>query len=40
MNDENGFELLIAIVLAMNNQLGGLGPKAQDLMIPSRLGEV
>ena len=33
MHNVNGFELLTAIVFAMSPQLGGLGPKSQDLMI-------
>ena len=39
MHYDNGFELLIAVVFAMSPQLGGLGPKYQDLTIPFRLGE-
>ena len=39
MHYDNGFELLIAVVLSMIPQLGGLGPKAQDLVIPFHLGE-
>ena len=39
MHYENGFELLIDVVFAMSPQLGGLGPKYQDLTIPFRLGE-
>ena len=40
MHNKNGFDLLIAVVLAMNPQLGGLEPKSQDLVIPFRLDEV
>ena len=40
MHYDNGFEIIIAVVLSMVPQLGGLGPKAQDLVIPFRLGEV
>ena len=39
MNNDNGFDLLIAVVFAMSPQLGLLGPKAQDLVISFRLGE-
>ena len=39
MNDENGFELIIAVVFSMSTQLGGLGPKAEYLVMPFRLGE-
>ena len=39
MHNDNGFELLIGFVLSMSPQLGGLGPKYQDLVIPPRLGE-
>ena len=39
MNNDNGFDLLIAVVFATSPQLGGLGPKAQDLVIYFRLGE-
>ena len=35
----NGFYLLITIVFALSPQLGGLGPKYQDLFIPFHLGE-
>ena len=40
MHYENGFELLIAVVFAMIPQLGVLGHKAQDIVIPFCLGEV
>ena len=40
MNNENVFELLIAVFFAMSNQLGRLGPKSQDFMIYFYLGEV
>ena len=33
MHCDNEFELLIAIVFGMSIQLGGLGPKSQDLTI-------
>ena len=39
MHCDNGFELLIYVVFAMSLQLVGLGPKAQDLVIPFCLGE-
>ena len=39
MQYENGFELLIAFVLSVITKLGGIGPKAQDLVIPFKLGE-
>ena len=39
MQYENGFELLIEVVFTMIPQLGGLGPKYQDLFIPFHLGE-
>ena len=39
MNNDNGFDLLIAIVFAMITQLGVLGTKSQDLVIYFRLGE-
>ena len=37
-NNDNGFDLLIAVVFAMIPQLGRLGPKHQDLVIPFSLG--
>ena len=40
MNNDNGSDLLIAVFLAMSNQLGGLGPRSQDLVVSFRLGEV
>ena len=40
MHSENGFELLIAVVFSVIPQLGGLGPKDQDIVIPFWLGEV
>ena len=39
MNNDNGFDLIIFVVLSMSTQLGGLGPKAQYLVIHFRLGE-
>ena len=39
MRHVNGFELLIAVVFNMIPQLGVLGPKSQELLIPSCLGE-
>ena len=39
MRYDNGFELLIANFFNMSPQLGGLGPKSQDLLIPFCLGE-
>ena len=39
MNNYNVFDLLVAVVLAMSPQLGVLGPKSQDLVIPFCLGE-
>ena len=39
MHYENGFEILIAVVFAMGPQLGGLGPKGQELVKPLHLGE-
>ena len=35
----NLFEMFIAVVFSMSPQLGGLGPKSQDLVIHFRLGE-
>ena len=40
MNNENGFDIIIAVVFAMSNQLGGLGTKAEDLVFYFRVGEV
>ena len=39
MHYDNGFELLIAVVFSISPQLGVLGPKGQDLVIPLCLGE-
>ena len=39
MNNDNGFDLIIVFVFDISHQLGGLGPKDQDLLIPSSLGE-
>ena len=39
MNNDNGSDLLIAVLFAMSNQLRGLGPKSQDLVTPFFLGE-
>ena len=39
MNYDNGFELTIAVVFYMRPQLGGLGPKYQDVVILFCLGE-
>ena len=33
MNNDNGFDLIIAVVFAISTQLGGFGPKSQDLVI-------
>ena len=38
MNIDNGFDLLVAVIFAMSTQLGGLGPKYQDLVISFCLG--
>ena len=40
MNNDNGFDLLIDAVFATSPQLGGIGPKPQDLVISFHLGEV
>ena len=40
MNNNNGFDLLIAVLFAMSSWLGGLGTKAQDLLVSFCLGEV
>ena len=40
MNNDNEFYLLIDVVFSMSLQLGGLGPKSQDLLIYFFLGEV
>ena len=39
MNNDNVFDLNISVVFAMSNQLGGLVPKSQDLVISICLGE-
>ena len=39
MNNDDGFDLLIAVVFAMSTQLGGLGPKHKDIVIYFHLGE-
>ena len=39
MNNDNGFDLLIDVVFEMSSQLGGLGPKYQDLVISFHLAE-
>ena len=39
MNNDNGFDLIIAVVLAMSYQLGRLLPKNQDLVISFCPGE-
>ena len=39
MNNDNVFELIIDVVFAMIPQLGGLGPKYQDLVISFHSGE-
>ena len=39
MNIYNGFDLLDAVVFAIISQLGGLGPKYQDLVIYLHIGE-
>ena len=40
MNIYNGFDLIVAVVFSMVLQLGGIGPKSQDLFISFRLGEL
>ena len=40
MNNNNGFDLLIAVVFSISTQLEVLGHKAQDLVISFHLGEV
>ena len=40
MNNDYGFDLIIAVVFVMSTQLGGLVPKSQDLVISFFLGEV
>ena len=39
MNIDNSFDIFIAVVFSMSHQLGGLGPKYQDLVIYFRPGE-
>ena len=39
MHYDNGFEIFIAVIFNMSPQLGGLWPKAQDLVIQFCLGE-
>ena len=39
MNEDNGFFFLIYFVVSMSPQLGGLGTKAQYLVISFRTGE-
>ena len=39
MHYDNVFKPHNAVVFYMSPKLGGLGPKAQDLVIPFRLGE-
>ena len=39
MNNENVFDLLISLVIAINPQLGRLGPRDQEFLISSSLGE-
>ena len=39
MNIDNRFELLVAVVFSIIIELGGLGPKSQDLVIYFCLGE-
>ena len=39
MNNDNEFDLLIAVVFVISTQLGGIVPKAQDFVISSYLGE-
>ena len=36
---DNVFEFITAVVFSMIPQLEGLGPKAQDLVIPFHIGE-
>ena len=38
MHYDNRFELIIAFVFIVSPQLGVIGPKAQDLVIPFCLG--
>ena len=39
MNNYNVFDRLIAIDFSRSLQLGGIGPKGQELVIPFHLGE-
>ena len=39
MHYENIFELIISVLFSIIPQIGGLGPKYQDFVIPFRLGE-
>ena len=39
MNNDNGFDLLIAIFFDMSPQIVGLGPKSQGLVVSFCLGE-
>ena len=40
MNNNHGFDLFIYVVFAISPQIGGLGPKYQDLVISFYRGEV
>ena len=40
MHYKNGFELLIAVIFNMIPKIGGVGTKAQDIVVPFFLGEV
>ena len=40
MNNDNGFELIIAVVFIIITQLGGLGPKAQYKLIQNSTSEL
>ena len=39
MHYDDGFKILIPVFFSVIPQLGGLGPKAQDLVVPFRLCE-
>ena len=39
MNNVNIFDLIIYVVFDMIPQLGGIGPKSEDIVIPFRLGK-
>ena len=39
INNDNGFEINIAVVFAMSPQLGGIGPKSQKNLASFRIGE-